>query len=258
MFFRRELPEPPAGHTFDIARHGYASLLTGTRAISGDDAAMVRARDRFLPTGRYAPIRQAVACLAADAVSDQGTVLDIGCGTGYYLAGVLDQLPGARGLGLDTSVRALRSSARGHQRAAAASWDVFRPFPLADRVADVVLDVFAPRNPSEFHRVLRPTGRLIVVRPAQRHLAELRGQLPAMVTIDPAKEQRLHKALDPFFKAADTQRLEYVASLARQEALDLVGITPSARHLNRADLNGDDLLPDQATVSVLATAYRPR
>ncbi|MEW9531386.1 hypothetical protein [Microbispora sp. NPDC049125] len=35
----------------------------------------------------------------------QGTVLDIGCGTGYYLAGVLDQLPGARSLGLDTSMR---------------------------------------------------------------------------------------------------------------------------------------------------------
>jgi 23S rRNA (guanine745-N1)-methyltransferase len=45
----------PAGHTFNIARHGYAGLLTGTRATSGDDAAMVQARDRFLATGRYAP-----------------------------------------------------------------------------------------------------------------------------------------------------------------------------------------------------------
>lgn len=124
--------------------------------------------------------------------------------------------------------------------------------PLADRVADVVLDVFTPRNPSEFQRVLRPTGRLIVVRPAERHLAELRGQVPAMVTIDPDKEQRLHKALDPFFEAADTQRVEYVASLARQEALDLVGMAPSARHMNRADLNSNGLLPDQATT------YRPR
>jgi len=248
----------PGGHTFDIARHGYAGLLTGARATSGDDAAMAQARDRFLSTDTYTPIRKAVARLAADFAPEQATVVDVGCGTGYYLAGVLDQLPGARGLGLDTSVRALRSAARAHERAAAVAWDVFRPFPLADGVADVVLDVFAPRNPVEFHRVLRPTGRLIVVRPTGRHLAELRGRVSAMVTIDPAKEQRLHRAMDPCFEAAVTELVEYTAPLTRQEALDLLGMTPSARHLSRADLNDAGSLPDHVTVSVLATAYRPR
>lgn len=43
----------PAGHTFDIARQGYVSLLSGIRTTSGDDAAMVQARNRFLATGRY-------------------------------------------------------------------------------------------------------------------------------------------------------------------------------------------------------------
>jgi 23S rRNA (guanine745-N1)-methyltransferase len=248
----------PLGHTFDVARHGYAALLTGTRATSGDDTAMVRARERFLSTGVYAPLRDTAARLATDAVSEQAAVVDTGCGTGYYLAGVLDRLPGARGLGLDTSVRALRSAARAHDRAAAAAWDVFRPFPLADTVADVVLNVFAPRNPAEFHRVLRPAGRLIVLRPTGRHLSELRGQVPAMVTIDPAKEQRLHRALDPFFTAAVTEEVEYSATLTRSDALDLVAMTPSARHVSRAALVGEDFLPGQVTVSVLATAYRPR
>jgi len=260
---RRLSPGPgalhcPVGHTFDLARHGYASLLTGTRATSGDDADMVRSRDRFLSTGAYAPIRQAGARLATGTVSERATVVDVGCGTGYYLAGVLDQLPGARGLGLDTSVRALRSAARAHDRAAAVAWDVFRPFPLADGTVDVVLDVFAPRNPAEFHRVLRPTGRLIVVRPTGRHLAELRGQVPRMVVIDPAKEQRLHRALDPFFEPVVTHRVEYSVSLNRLDVLDLVAMTPSARHVSRADLDDEGLLPDQVTVSVLATAYRPR
>ncbi|GAB1337624.1 methyltransferase domain-containing protein [Streptomyces sp. E-15] len=248
----------PAGHTFDIARHGYAGLLTGARATSGDDAAMVQARDRFLSTGAYAPLREAGARLAAGAASDRAAVVDVGCGTGYYLAGILDRLPGARGLGLDTSARALRSAARAHDRAAAVAWDVFRPFPLADQVADVVLDVFAPRNPAEFHRVLRPTGRLIVVRPTDRHLAELRGRLPGMVTVDPAKEQRLHRALGPFFEAVVTEQVEYSVTLAGPDALDLVAMTPSARHLGRAEPNGDGVLPGQVTVSVLATAYRPR
>ncbi|WP_206308851.1 putative RNA methyltransferase [Streptomyces sp. A1136] len=248
----------PVGHTFDIARHGYAGLLTGTCATSGDDAAMVQARARFLSAGIYAPIREVGARLAADAVSERGTVVDVGCGTGYYLTGVLDHLPGTRGLGLDTSVRALRTAARAHDRAAAVAWDVFRPFPLADAAADVVLDVFAPRNPAEFHRILRPTGRLIVVRPTGRHLAELRGQVSAMLTIDPAKEQRLHRALNPFFEVAVTEQVEYSTLLTRTDALDLLAMTPSARHVNRADLNDGRVLPDQVTVSVLATAYQPR
>ncbi|MEU1335898.1 putative RNA methyltransferase [Streptomyces sp. NPDC005827] len=248
----------PAGHSFDIARHGYVSLLTGTRATSGDDAAMARARRRFLSTGAYAPIRDAVARLAADAVPERATAADVGCGTGYYLAGVLDALPGARGLGLDASVRALRSAARAHERGAAVAWDVFRPFPLADGSADVMLNVFAPRNPAEFHRVLRPTGRLIVVRPTVWHLAELRGRLSAMVTIDPAKEQRLHRALTPFFEVGVTEQVEYSATLTGPDALDLVAMTPSARHLSRADLNDPAGLPDRVTVSVLATAYHPR
>ncbi|MBP0461782.1 methyltransferase domain-containing protein [Streptomyces montanisoli] len=258
LTFGRGALRCPVGHSFDVARHGYAGLLTGARATSGDDAAMVRARSRFLSTGAYAPLREAAARLAAGAAPGQATVVDVGCGTGYYLAGVLDRLPGAHGLGLDTSVRALRSAARAHERAAAASWDVFRPFPLADGAVDVVLDVFAPRNPAEFHRVLRPTGRLVVVRPTGRHLAELHGRLPAAVTVDPCKEQRLHRALDPYFDAAFTEHVEYAAPLTGPESLDLVAMTPSARHLRHADLDADVVVPGQVTVSVLVTAYRPR
>ncbi|GAA0921086.1 putative RNA methyltransferase [Streptomyces thermoalcalitolerans] len=248
----------PAGHTFDIARQGYVSLLTGTRATSGDDAAMVQARQRFLSTGGYDPIRQALTELTADALPGGGTVVDIGCGTGYYLAGVLDRLPGARGLGLDTSVRALRLAARAHPRVAAASWDVFRPFPVDDRTVDVLLNVFAPRNPPEFHRVLRPAGRLIVVRPTERHLAELRARIPGMVTVDPDKERRLRRALEPHFTAAGTRHITYTIPLTGQEAVDLVGMTPSARHLALTDPIGRGPLPGRVTVSVLATSYRPR
>ncbi|MFC8799524.1 putative RNA methyltransferase [Promicromonospora sp. NPDC057138] len=265
----------PRRHSFDIARHGYVGLLTGARATSGDDGPMARARRDFLAAGRYAPIRAAVAELAAEADLSDGpgrsgrpgrpvrqagpaTVVDIGCGTGYYLAGVLDALPGAVGLGLDTSAHALRVAAKAHARAAAATWDVFRPFPIESEQVDVVLDVFAPRNPAEFHRVLRPGGTLVVVRPVGGHLAELRRQITQMVTMDPDKEQRLHQALDPWFETARTRRVEYTTPLTPQEAVDLVLMTPSARHVTEAELSDDGDLPDQVTVSVLATAYRRR
>jgi 23S rRNA (guanine745-N1)-methyltransferase len=248
----------PAGHTFNVARHGYVSLLSSMRATSGDNPAMVRARDRFLSSGGYAPIRSSVARLTSHAAPENATLVDIGCGTGYYLAGVLEELPGARGLGMDTSVHALRFAARAHERAAAATWDVFRPLPLGDSVTDVVLDIFAPRNPAEFRRVLRPSGRLIVVRPDSTHMTELREVIPGMVSIDPEKEQRLSRALDPYFEAITTEQVEYSMSLADVDARDMIAMTPSARHVSHADLIADHSFPDGVTVSVLVTVYRPR
>ncbi|GLY51649.1 methyltransferase domain-containing protein [Lentzea sp. NBRC 102530] len=238
----------PSGHTFTLGRPGYVSLLADTRATSGDDPGMVSARDRFLTGGHYSPVREAVAALAS--ASRPTTVLDAGCGTGYYLAGVLDHLPQARGLGLDTSVRALRSAARAHARAAAAAWDVFRPLPLGDGVADVVLDVFAPRNPAEFRRVLRADGRLVVARPTWRHLAGL----PTAADVDPSKEERLRLALDRYFAPVVTEHVTYSMALDEQDAADLLAMTPSARHARReAHVPGT-----QITVSVLVTAYQAR
>jgi len=252
----------PARHTFDRSRHGYVSLLGGARAVSGDDPDMARARERFLATGAYARIRDAVAALARGEGAASEVVLDVGAGTGYYLAGVLDGLPGACGIALDTSVRSLRVAARAHPRAIAATWDAFRPFPLADSTVDAVLDVFAPRNPAEFRRVLRPDGRLVVVRPTARHLAELREEVPGMVAIDPAKEERLTAALAPSFTAVVTREVEYELALDPAQARDLIGMTPSARHLDVAELGagGTGQHRDRltVTVSVLVTAYAPR
>lgn len=250
----------PRRHSFDIARQGYASLLGGGQARSGDDAPMVRARIEFLAAGHYAPLRDALAALAARQAPPPATVLEVGCGTGYHLAGVLDALPGARGLGLDSSVRALRAAAKAHPRAAAATWDVFRPFPVAPASVDLVLDVFAPRNPAEFHRVLGPEGRLIVARPDGDHLAELRRQVEGMVDVDPDKEERLNRALDPYFEPIDTERISYTVSLTDREAVDLLRMTPSARHLSAEDLESlaPGALPSEVTVSVLIGNFRPR
>ncbi|WP_331763758.1 hypothetical protein [Streptomyces anthocyanicus] len=79
-----------------------------------------------------------------------------------------------------------------------------------------------------------------------------------MVTIDLAKEERLHRALEPFFAAVVTERVDYSAILTRPEAVDLVAMTPSARHMDGPDLSDHGVLPDQVTVSVLVTAYQPR
>ncbi|MGO1227296.1 putative RNA methyltransferase [Brachybacterium sp. AOP42-C2-15] len=242
-------------HSFDVARAGYVSLLTGAPATSGDDDDMARARDSFLATGAYGPLRDVIADLAP---SSARRILDIGGGTGYYLAGLLEQLPAAQGLCVDTSVRALRFAARAHPRAAAASWDVFTRFPLKDAAADLVLDVFAPRNPAQFARVLEPGGHLLVVRPDADHLSQLRAQVPGMVGVDPRKEERLHEALDPLFSTVRTVPVRFEVSLDAAIARDLVAMTPSARHVDEEQLRLLLTGTREVTVSVRASLHRRR
>ena len=86
-------------------------------------------------------------------------------GTGHHLAYVLAPLRRKRfGIALDTSTAALRRAARIHPRATAVGADAWKPLPLRDGVAALVLSVFAPRNAGELARILAP-GR----RAARRH-----------------------------------------------------------------------------------------
>src|SRR5215472_14969777 len=101
-----------AGHVFDIARQGYVSLIPArARVPGGDTAAMVAARVDFLATGHFAGLAAELGRAAAEAAElagrrgppGAGCVVDVGAGTGYYLAAVLDRLPDRVGLALDAS-----------------------------------------------------------------------------------------------------------------------------------------------------------
>jgi 23S rRNA (guanine745-N1)-methyltransferase len=52
----------PEGHSFDVARQGYVSLLPGDAQLgSADTAAMVAAREAFLGAGHFEPLAEALA-----------------------------------------------------------------------------------------------------------------------------------------------------------------------------------------------------
>ncbi|MGA5894787.1 putative RNA methyltransferase [Streptomyces venetus] len=247
-------------HTFDIARHGYVSLLTGRRrAASADSADMVRSRASFLRAGHYEPLVRTLAGAAAELAPPDATVLDAGSGTGHYLAAVLDALPEAMGLGLDSSAPALRAAARAHPRGEAVGWDVWQPWPVRTGCADLVLNVFAPRNGPEFHRVLRPDGALLVVTPTARHLRELRSPL-GLLAVDPRKEERLRRTLAAHFRPARTEPLEYAMSLTPEDVAGLVTMSPAARHVEPAELRrrvGELPAPVRVTASFVVSVYRP-
>ncbi|MFI6804403.1 putative RNA methyltransferase [Streptomyces luteogriseus] len=248
-------------HTFDIARHGYVSLLTGhRRAPSADSPDMVRSRASFLGAGHYDPLARTLAEVATELAPPDATVLDAGAGTGHYLAAVLDVLPDALGLGLDSSVPALRAAARAHARAEAAGWDVWQPWPVRTGCADLVLNVFAPRNGPEFHRVLGPGGALLVVTPTARHLRELRAST-GLLAVDPGKEDRLRRTLAAHFRHERAEPLEYAMSLTAGEVAALVTMSPAAHHVDAGQLRGRVermAAPVRVTASFVASVYRPR
>lgn len=218
------------GHSFDVARDGHVTLTDPRRrAALGDDAAMVAARTAVLDAGHFAPLSEA---LVSAVPHDARVVVDAGAGTGHHLAAVLDALPNAHGIALDASRQALKRAARAHPRIAAVTCDVWHQIPLQDAACDVALNVFAPRNPQELARVLRPAGTLIVVTPAQEHLHELAALHG--VRVDPRKDERLSERLRPIFALAETRRVTWSLDLTREEALAMVQMGPAAHHVTPA------------------------
>ncbi|MFI2709435.1 putative RNA methyltransferase [Micromonospora sp. NPDC018662] len=252
----------PRGHSFDTARQGYVNLLAGRAPHSGDSAEMVAARADFLAAGHYDTVAAALAAAATPIASGQPypLVVEPGAGTGHYLAAVLAALPDAAGLALDVSKPALRRAARAHPRAAAALADTWQRLPLADRSVAVLLNVFAPRNGPEFHRVLDPAGALLVVTPAADHLTELVDAL-GLLRVDPTKADRVAGSLGGHFveEAAGEHRARL--ALTRAEVTTLVGMGPSAWHADPERLAARiAALPEPVpvTLAVRLATHRPR
>ena len=239
-----------ARHSFDVARHGYVNL-TGGRPGPGtaDSAGMVAARDHFLGRAHYRPLAVAIRALAARY--DPGTpglVVDLAGGTGYHLAGVLDELPHRHGACVDLSGAALRRATRAHTRAAAVGADVWRSLPLADGSAALVLSVFGPRNAVETGRVLTPGGSLIIAVPGPGHLREIRGPL-GMIGIDQRKQRRLAASYRDYGYRGETV-VRYSLSLDREDLAALVSMGPSARHVAPSVLAASvRALPSPVTVT---------
>jgi 23S rRNA (guanine745-N1)-methyltransferase len=244
------------GHTFDVARQGYVSLLTGESkpSANADTAQMVLARQRFLDAGHFGELDENLREKVAENYRG-GLIVDVGAGPGHYLATVLDKVP-ASGLALDISKTAIRAAARAHPKLGAAVADVRRGLPVVDGAAAILLNVFAPRNAEEFHRALRPGGLLLVVTPSAAHLTELVEDL-GLVSVDAQKLDRLDASLAARFEL--TERVEVVTrrALSASAVADVVLMGPSAHHVDHDELRAR-VVDTTVTTAFTVSSYRPR
>lgn len=251
----------PAGHSFDIARQGYVNLLTRPpKGANADTSEMIAARDRFLAAGHYRPLADRLAERAVEVAGAGAVVLEAGAGTGYYLARVLAAVADSRGIATDLSVPACRRAAKLDDQIGAVVADTWAGLPIIDAGVDLIMVVFAPRNPSEFARVLRPGGRLMIAAANDDHLVEVRDRL-GMIDIRPGKLRTLETSLQPWFDLQHAEELRAQLSLDHPALRDLVLMGPTAHHRQEDDLAARiAALPDPApvTLSVGLSIFRRR
>lgn len=155
-------------------------------------------------------------------ISDDATILDIGCGEGYYTHAFADVLAGSTTFGLDVSKVAIKAAARRYSQVTFCVASSHR-LPFADASMDAIIRIYAPCKAEELARVVKPGGWVITATPGPRHLMELKGLI--------YDEVRLHaphtEQLDGFV-LQQSIALGYQMQLKGSEAVALLQMTPFA------------------------------
>ena len=220
----------PSHHSFDIARQGYVNLLPVQQKHSqdpGDTREQVLSRRAFLDTGTYAPILEALI-EAAREYGASGELLDVGCGEGYYCAG-LSQALGLPLTGVDISKEAVRAAAARYK---GPNWlcATAAHLPVGDERVGLLTSLFALTLPEEFLRVLRPGGLYIQVVAAEDHLLGLKRIIYDRLT---HKEKHTTQEL-PGLTRLHSQHIAFDFTLTREQIPWLFAMTPHLFRIGKA------------------------
>ncbi|MDH5517131.1 MAG: methyltransferase domain-containing protein [Gammaproteobacteria bacterium] len=216
-------------HHFDIAKQGYCNLLLANQKKSlspGDDSQMLNARWRFLSQGHYQPVADSICQLITQQTDQLAHILDIGCGEGYYLASLKHRLNSGNTVcyGTDISKQALKLAARHHPTI---DWFVAaaKSQPFVSGQLDLILNIFAPADWQEIHRLLKPGGLVLLAVAGSNHLQNLRELIYQTVT--PHQPQRFLEKVAPNFELINSLACQFNLDLTNQESIiSLLQMTP--------------------------------
>lgn len=243
-------------HCFDRAKQGYFNLLLSNQKKSkqpGDNVEMVIARQKFLDSGIYSPISSALNSTCVNVLDSQNltnppTVLDIGCGEGYYTERLEQHLKSRHPeiIGLDISKDAVRYASK---RSKEITWIVASGShpPVQEHSQNLITCLFTRLMPEGMAKSLNPEGRLITVTTGKHHLMEMREILYPQV-----KEQVMHpeQHLSTHFSLVQDHVVSYSHELqSSQQVSDLLAMTP---HQWRAPEEGRNKLLslDSLTITI--------
>ena len=211
----------PWNHSFDIAKEGYVNLLISGKGSSnsGDDKQMVVSRTNFLDKGFYSPLREKVCEIIKSFCIEDISLLDSGCGEGYYTSEYAKLCDTC--VGIDISKNAVKSASKRCKEATFAVASVYH-LPIMEESIDVIVNCFSPNACDEFSRVLKKDGYLIYVVPGAKHLWELKG----ILYDSPYENEEKTEEYDGF-ELYETHRVSTRFSLSgNDEIMSLYHMTP--------------------------------
>lgn len=177
-------------HCFDMSKTGYVNLLLANQKASkdpGDSKEMINSRYDFLSKDFYRVISDGLNDFVVSNLvksnfdkSSKLNILDVGCGTGYYLSNLVNKLEESgfnfNCTGLDISKNAVVKASK-NDKQNKITWIIGSSYnlPIIDNSQNVLINIFAPYNMKEFSRVLNSDcGEMYFVVPNSNHLGELR------------------------------------------------------------------------------------
>lgn len=220
----------PSGHCYDLAAKNYLNLAPAAKAPAQYNRQLFATRRRVFAGGFYdAPVK-AICELAAEkyhTLQRPLTVIDAGCGEGFFAARLLNALSPAAAevYALDLAKDGLIMAAQGEPRLKCLLADL-AALPFDDNSADIILNILSPANYGEFRRVLRPNGLLIKVIPGAAYLQEVR----AAYQLPPGEESEAAEQLAAAAAGLTESRFTYTLPLNREQAADFLLMTPLSEH----------------------------
>ena len=166
-------------HSFDIAKEGYVNLLAVNKKNSkapGDNKEMLVARKDFLNSGAYNQLLEKILYIIEQYNRTQSVILEAGCGEGYYISNIKNNLKDAQCFGFDISKEAIKLASKRSRDVNFYVASGYEP-NIKEKSVDVLIVIFAPFAQDEYNKLLADDGICIVVKPNTNHLIELKNQL---------------------------------------------------------------------------------
>ena len=228
-------------HSFDLAKFGYVNLAPQIKQSANYDKENFQNRQQILEAGFYQAILEAVSDLLSNSKNAK-TILDIGCGEGFYSRKLQEVHPDKTFYAFDISKDSVQIAAKSEPNWAV-NWFVgdLARLPIKDASMDILLDIFSPANYGEFRRVLSKDGILIKVIPTENHLKEIRQTVQEQLTKKDYSNQDIKEHFQEYFSIQASQIASLTKSITAEQRQALLSMTPLLFHVDQTKIDWSQL-----------------
>ena len=228
-------------HSFDLAKFGYVNLAPQIKQSANYNKENFQNRQQILEAGFYQAILEGISDLLATKPSAK-TVLDIGCGEGFYSRKLQEAHPDKTFYAFDISKDSVQIAAKSEPNWAV-NWFVgdLARLTIKDASMDILLDIFSPDNYGEFRRVLSQNGILIKVIPTENHLKEIRQVVQKQLTKKDYSNQDIKEHFQEHFNIQSSQTASLTKPITAEQRQALLSMTPLLFHVDQTKIDWTQL-----------------